>query len=257
MSTLEQRLNNLMSQVASHTRPTMCLIHEVEYNETELGHIGEWKGQCPECKREAEARVEAEKSERRRQHRVNDSGLPSRFINRNFGNYTVRSAEQKNALGMIENYANDTDKLAQGRCLILTGSVGVGKTHLAAAIINTVIRTDNDIDAVYTTARDMIRDIRSTWGSSTRNEMTVIDHYASTHMLVIDEVGVQYGTESELIQMFEILDKRYGNQLPTVIISNLSLTELFALLGDRITDRLREDGGVSVVMNWKSNRGGV
>ena len=257
MSTIERRIDGLMKQVAEHSRKTICAIHGKEYNESDLCHIGEWKGQCPECKREAEAKAAAEKQEQQRQRRVKASGLPSRFIDRNFENYTIRSTEQKNALGMVENYANDFDKLGRGRCLILSGSVGVGKTHLAAAIINTVIRADNDIDAVYTTARDMIRDIRSTWGSSSRNEMTTINHYATTGMLVIDEVGVQYGTESELILMFDVLDKRYGNQLPTVLISNLSLVELLALLGDRITDRLREDDGVSVVMNWKSNRGSV
>ncbi len=58
-----------------------------------------------------------------------------------------------------------------------------------------------------------------------------------------------------MIQIFDVLDKRYGEQLPTVMVSNLTVDELVNLLGDRIIDRMREDGGALLQLNWQSNRG--
>ena len=138
--------------------------------------------------------------------------------------------------------------------MIITGTVGVGKTHLAASIINEIIKPTNSINAIYITFSDMIRDIRSAWRDRSVDEQSLIAKYASASMLIIDEIGVQFGSDSEMVQMFEVMNKRYGEMLPTVLISNLPIEELTKLLGDRIVDRLREDDGIAVRMDWESNR---
>jgi DNA replication protein DnaC len=73
--------------------------------------------------------------------------------------------------------------------------------------------------------------------------------------LIIDEVGMQFGSDTEKMIIFDIIDGRYNNMLPTILISNLELSEVKELIGDRSIDRLREDGGVVVAMKWASNRG--
>jgi DNA replication protein DnaC len=100
----------------------------------------------------------------------------------------------------------------------------------------------------------MIRHIRSAWRDRSVDEQSLITKYTSTSMLIIDEIGVQFGSDSEMVQMFEVMNKRYGEMLPTVLISNLQMDELCKLLGDRIIDRMREDDGIAVRMDWESNR---
>ena len=100
----------------------------------------------------------------------------------------------------------------------------------------------------------MIRHIRSAWRDRSVDEQSLITKYASASMLIIDEIGVQFGSDSEMVQMFEVMNKRYGEMLPTVLISNLQMDELCKLLGDRIIDRMREDDGIAVSMDWESNR---
>lgn len=259
-------LKSIVSEfVSAKTITETCKKHGIVFERRERKNFG-FVGVCPECNREKHdsmmlaekteiEQIDAERKLEYRNKRVGDSGLPKRFMNKTFHDYISETSDQESVLLVAKEYAENRDALKNGRGLIITGFVGVGKTHLAAAIINEIIKPDNQTTAVYTTARDMIRHIRSAWRDQSINEDDVIGRYAYASMLVIDEIGVQFGSESEMIQMFDVLDKRYGEQLPTVMISNLPINELVGLLGDRIIDRMREDNGVLLQLNWQSQRG--
>lgn len=73
-------------------------------------------------------------------------------------------------------------------------------------------------------------------------------------LLVIDEVGVAFGTESERTIFYQIINGRYERVLPTVLVSNLAEKDLPASIGERAMDRLREGGGVTLVFDWESYR---
>lgn len=253
----------LSELVNAKTLPAVCEKHGIEYIKREI--MGHYRGICPECAKEAEQTkleedrkaIKAESDARLnklRNERVEASGLPARFAWKTFADYIPTTPDQEHALAVISGYAKNSEKLNRGRSMIITGTVGVGKTHLAAAIINEIIQTTNSINAIYITFSDMIRDIRSAWRDRGVDEKSIINKYASVEMLIIDEIGAQFGSESEMVQMFEVMNKRYGEMLPTVLISNLPIEELTKLLGDRIVDRLREDDGIAVRMDWESNR---
>ena len=74
-------------------------------------------------------------------------------------------------------------------------------------------------------------------------------------LLIIDEIGVQFGSEFEKNLIFDILNERYENRRPTLLLSNLTVPEVRAFLGERIYDRLKEDGGRCVSFDWQSHRG--
>lgn len=241
------------SESAVHVSTEKCDKHGTY--KTDDRHPG--TGECPDCKAEREAVELQSRAIANRNNRVKASGLPLRFLDRTFENYKITSQRQQQVIGSVMEYARDEDALSNGRSMIMFGSVGVGKTHLAAATINEVIKPDNRVDAIYTTARDLIRNVRATWKNPELDEGEAIDRFSDVSLLVIDEVGVQFGSESEAILMFEVIDKRYGNRLPTVFISNLSLPEIKTILTDRVIDRLREDNGLVVELRWDSNRGAV
>ena len=80
-----------------------------------------------------------------------------------------------------------------------------------------------------------------------------MEKYCYPGLLIIDEIGVQYGTDSERNILFEVINDRYEDMLPTIMISNLPLNELAPLLGERVVDRMLE-GGAVLSFNWPSYR---
>jgi DNA replication protein DnaC len=73
-------------------------------------------------------------------------------------------------------------------------------------------------------------------------------------LLILDEVGVQFGSDFEKNLLFEVLNSRYESRRPSVILSNLSQPEVQNYLGERVVDRIREDGGRVMTFDWASHR---
>ena len=88
-------------------------------------------------------------------------------------------------------------------------------------------------------------------------EQDAIDALVMPDLLILDEVGVQFGTVTESLIMFEILNGRYEKVRPTIVMSNLTEDEITEYLGSRVVDRLKEGGGVLVAFDWDSYRGRV
>ena len=78
--------------------------------------------------------------------------------------------------------------------------------------------------------------------------------YTGVDLLIVDEVGVKAGTENEKQIIFNVLNERYNNVLPTVLISNLRENEVKTYLGERVWDRLKEGGGNVLILNGESQR---
>jgi len=108
---------------------------------------------------------------------------------------------------------------------------------------------------MFITASDLFMNIRDTWTRT--SEISTLDRvqqFVDLDLLVIDEVGVQRGTDNEREILFSIINSRYNNLKPTVLLSNLSLKEVRAYIGERTFDRLKEDGGQIIVLNGDSYR---
>jgi DNA replication protein DnaC len=110
--------------------------------------------------------------------------------------------------------------------------------------------------AMYLRAGDMIRRVRGTWRKdSDQSEEEVLNLLgADLDLLIIDEVGVQRGTEDEQMTLFDVLDRRYSELRPTILLTNLGGRAFADFLGPRIMDRLRERA-VFVPFRWDSYRG--
>ena len=169
--------------------------------------------------------------------------LLKRFETCSLDNFDISSQEQKEMVDYFKDCISNGFK----DNIVVTGSVGTGKTHLAYALVNaleeikeystTRIYTAKTVN--ITTIKSMIDNIRITWKKEAdETDMRIVQDYSKIPLLIIDEVGVQYGSESERIELFEIFNTRYGNELPTMIISNLNKEQMAKVLGQRIIDRL-------------------
>jgi len=118
-----------------------------------------------------------------------------------------------------------------------------------------IMQRDNR-SVLFTTVMRAIRRVKSTWNrDSLESESDAIESLVFPDLLILDEVGVQFGSDTEKLILFDVLNERYERRRPTLMLSNLGLDDVRAFLGERIIDRLREDGGQSIVFDWDSHRG--
>jgi DNA replication protein DnaC len=184
------------------------------------------------------------------------AGFPPRFVAASLGSYEVGdSYDAQSALEWAATYAHQFDEaLRVGRSALFCGKTGTGKTHLAIGIGKHIIQTGCSV--IYTTTQRALREVKDTWGvGATCSHSKAIAKFTDPDLLIMDEVGVQFGTDAERIILFDILGERYDNVRPTILISNLPKQDVGQFLGDRIVDRMRENGGKLIVFDWESHRG--
>jgi DNA replication protein DnaC len=214
---------------------------------------------CQKC--EEERRRKDQETEKQRMHEehiaslVRAACIPDRFFPKTLDDYKATTAGERDALSVAKNYGEEfADHLAAARCLVFCGSPGTGKTHLACAIAKSVAQSGRSTR--YFTVQELIRSIRATWQPGRLDsEETVLRRLRELDLLVLDEVGVQFGTEAERTQLTEVMDMRYRAMKPTLVVSNCTRSELKKYLGERIADRLRENDGKVVIFDWPSRRG--
>lgn len=213
---------------------------------------------CPVCtaeddaKRAADAQAEAERR-RAEAHRqfIEAAAIPARFVGRTFDNFEADTDPKRHALTVARDFVEGFELHRRtGAALIFSGRPGTGKSHLAAAMLQALRR----YDVRYATCMDMIRAVRETWRrDSEKTESQVLNFFGRLDLLVIDEVGMQYGTDGEQTILFDVLDRRYREMLPVVILTNQAKDGLRQFIGDRSYDRLRETSRW-VAFDWDSYR---
>lgn len=143
------------------------------------------------------------------------------------------------------------DCLRNGRPVVMYGNNGTGKTMLAFCAIRQQLMLGKD--AVYTTLTDVVDGIKNCF-SANINPIRVVDQYVKPDYLVIDEIDKGYGTETEFLNIFRIVNGRYNEKKSTVLISNASKDDVIKVVGQGAFDRIAEDGVVAF-MDWPSYRG--
>lgn len=215
--------------------------------------------QCPKCAEEENAREAAHQAARARESKIANalqaSGIAPRYWNATLASFDPSTPAQREVLDACRAAAA---RIADGECdgsgLFLIGPPGTGKTHLGCAMVRAVIEARATCSRIIS-ARAIVCRLRATWRrDSDETEEAVIEDFASLAVLVVDEVGIGFGTEGEQVQLFDVLDARYRHRQPTVILSNLNHPALRQSLGDRLYDRLRE-GAQTLVCDWASYRG--
>jgi len=247
--------------IPQETRAASCDRHG-DYESKGMSLLGRrmiWTG-CPICGEEQ--KIEAEKQrradeeadrQRRMEQRLSQSGVPMRFRDRTFDNFVADTEPKKKALQIAKEFAeNFADHSRDGTTVVFSGKPGTGKSHLALAAAMVVMNTGT---AMYLNALDLVRMVRDTWRrDSEMTESAVLNELSSVSLLIIDEIGVQYGTDGEQVILFDVLNRRYRDLMPTILLTNLGAKGMKEFLGERSFDRLRE-GGIWVAFDWESHRG--
>ena len=226
------------------------------------------------CECESKEKEEQEKNaltiaenERREKMRV-FSGLSLRNVEQTF-NFTANKNQEK-AKKYCENWCNNyiNNTLSKDRqSIMLVGTVGSGKTHLASAILNSIIdnhkikinketeilQTSIKSPYIFTTALDMFLELSQIY-TKTVDAMQTINKFKECKLLIIDDLGGEKTTDRSKEFLQSIIDYRYSNYLPVIITTNLSADELKMRYDERTIDRLR-DICEFLTITGESNRG--
>lgn len=221
--------------------------------------VNEW---CPKCANEAKKRKDEEeriKQEKFQEERLLSnkisSGVPKRNVSLKFDDFNCLNEKQSAVKNKVTNWLNKFNE-DKSTCpsMIITGSVGTGKTMLCSCIINSITEPYSRKGRMIKLI-DMIRKLKDTWRrDSERTEIEMIEHFSNIPLLIIDEVGMSFDSDTEKMFIFDVIDGRYQNKLPTIIISNLNIEGIKNSIGERVVDRLRDGGGVLVGCDWGSFR---
>jgi len=118
--------------------------------------------------------------------------------------------------------------------LLLLGGYGCGKTHLAAAVANFVVRLG--VPTLFLTVPDLLDWLRFSYGDRESGFEERFDEIRNIRLLVLDDLGTQNATPWAQEKLFQIINHRYVNRLPLVMTSNLRLEEMDGRIRSRLED---------------------
>jgi DNA replication protein DnaC len=192
----------------------------------------------------------------REQKRLAAAHIPERYRHYTLDGYETAFPGAHATLGQalltarkfVEAYPVDT----AGKGLLFTGSIGVGKTHLAVGVLRRLIQ-ERGVRGLFCDYRELLKSIQNSYNPQVQTtELELLRPIFAAEVLVLDDLGAQKPNEWVWDTVALILNSRYNDKLTTIITTNYpdlpagggAQTEAERAareqtLGDRIGDRMR------------------
>ncbi|HZQ41763.1 MAG TPA: ATP-binding protein [Acidobacteriaceae bacterium] len=167
-------------------------------------------------------------------------------------NYGGNNPSLSNALVQARNFVREYLPGTDVPGLLLTGSIGVGKTHLAVGILQALL-AERGAKGLFFDYRDLLKQVQNSYNRSVEaTELEILQPVFEAEVLVLDELGASKPTDWVWDTVAHILNTRYNDRRTTIITTNYSNLppgggELSGpraavreeTLGDRIGERMR------------------
>lgn len=167
-------------------------------------------------------------------------------------NYGGNNPSLSNALVQARNFVREYLPGTDVPGLLLTGSIGVGKTHLAVGILQALL-AERGAKGLFFDYRDLLKQVQNSYNRSVEaTELEILQPVFEAEVLVLDELGASKPTDWVWDTVAHILNTRYNDRRTTIITTNYANLppgggELSGpraavreeTLGDRIGERMR------------------
>jgi DNA replication protein DnaC len=179
------------------------------------------------------------------EHQLAHARIPRRYMHCELANFeqTVDSLREahRRARAFVEAFP------AVDKGLLLRGRHGVGKTHLAVAMLKEIVRSKGARGYFYET-RELLKLVRDTYATSgDESEMDVLRPVLEADILVLDDLGAEKTSEWVQETLGLVVNTRYSERRPTIFTTNLedsadatNVISMYVQLGARIRSRLFE-----------------
>ena len=192
--------------------------------------------QCQSEARELELAKEKQLQEQQRIARLKANGLQDASLRQfTFANDTGINPEIQKAHSYVEHWP---EMKATATGLLLWGNVGTGKSFFAGCIANALL--DQGVPVLMTNFSRILNALTGMFSDDRNKYIDSLNHYS---LLIIDDLGMERGTEYALEQVFNVIDARLRSNLPLIVTTNLTLEELkhpADLAHERIYSRVLE-----------------
>ena len=147
-----------------------------------------------------------------------EARIPKRYEHCDLDSYLPNHESQKRAKMLVQHFLDRYPQIDVG--LLFLGTCGVGKTHLAVALLKQVIAEKGDSGLFYD-FRDLLREIQASWNTvSQTSELEVLRPVLEAKILVLDELGANKPTEWVRDTIAHIINCRYNDKRLTIFTSN-------------------------------------
>ncbi len=155
------------------------------------------------------------------------------FETRGNKNAKFMTPQDVHNLQITREITEDFARAPQG-WLLMEGGYGCGKTHIAAAIANFAVSMGRP--TLFITVPDLLDTLRFSYNDPETTFEARFEEVRNADLLVLDDFGTQNATGWAQEKLFQIMNYRYINKLPTVITTNLMLDEIESRIRSRLQD---------------------
>lgn len=157
-------------------------------------------------------------------------------------NWTFEDADMNGeGIQVAKKYAEFWDEMRQkNRGLLFSGPVGTGKSFAAGCIANELLERTFPVEVRMTNLPTILNRIT---GCSGEDRLKYLDRLWKAELLILDDFGVERGTDFVKEQIFNLIDQRSRSMKPLIVTTNLSVSDLCNvkdMAAERIYSRILE-----------------
>jgi DNA replication protein DnaC len=166
--------------------------------------------------------------------RWENSNVGKRYMKCTFESYNPAGHERQ--VEVCRRFANDFENNTDGRGLMLYGTVGTGKTHLAAAVGNYIVY-EKGYDVYFMPFTELLNNLKNNMNNKDYIKK-FMERLYNADLLIMDDLGKEKYTEWAAEQLFSLLDNRYRDCKPVIVTTNYTPQQLSNRVDEAIMSRL-------------------